>query len=51
MGILDEMPEDGSAISVEDLAARVKASPELVGMFQRLILLPLHFVEPLALTA
>jgi hypothetical protein len=42
MGILDEMPEDGSAISVEDLAARVKANPELVGMFSAgAILFPL----------
>lgn len=32
MGVLDEVPLDGSAISAEDLASRLSINPELVGM-------------------
>ena len=31
MGLLDEMPQDGSTSSVENLASRLNADPELVG--------------------
>lgn len=37
MGILDTLPEDGSAMSVADLAFQLKINPELVGMYTHLI--------------
>lgn len=33
MGVLDEMPHDGSAISVSELATRMNINQELMGTF------------------
>lgn len=45
MGVFDEMPLDGSAISVEVLAARLKVDKELLGMCLLGLSLRLRFLH------